>query len=89
VAVAALPFGVTEAGLMLHVAFEGAPEQERLTAELNPPAGVMVTVELTLLPLATLPEPGERLSVKLGAGAAVTVMTSADEVLPVKLASPL
>lgn len=80
--------GVTEAGLMLHAAFVGAPEQERLTAELNPPEGAMVMVEVALLPLATLPEVGERAIVKVPLDAAVMVTVKAVEVEAANPAAP-
>jgi hypothetical protein len=41
---AALPAGVTCAGLKLHVAPEGRPVHAKVTAELNPLEGVTVTV---------------------------------------------
>lgn len=38
------PEGVTDDGDNVQVAFDGAPLHESDTAELNPPAGEMVTV---------------------------------------------
>lgn len=72
-----VPLGVTDAGLIVQVAFSGAPEQARLTASLNPPAGVTVIVEVTLLPLA-VPEAGDRPRVKPGATAEMVTETAAD-----------
>ena len=43
---AALPAGVSVAGLKLHVAPAGKPEHAKLTCELNPFAGVTVSVRL-------------------------------------------
>lgn len=44
VVVTAVPEGVTWAGLNAQVAPAGRPEQLKLTAELNPPCGVTVSV---------------------------------------------
>jgi hypothetical protein len=74
------PVGVTDVGEMLQLACLGAPEQVRLTAWLNPPAGVTLIVDVTLLPLLTVPDVGVRLSAKLGVTAAVTVMSIGAEV---------
>jgi hypothetical protein len=88
VAVAAVvPFGVSEAGLILQVAFWGAPEQARLTAWLNPPAGVIVIVVVTLLPLLTVPVAGDIPRLKL-AGTAVIVTDTAEEVEAAKPPAP-
>ena len=43
---AAEPFGVWEAGLKLHEAIAGRPEQAKLIWLLNPPVGVIETVAL-------------------------------------------
>ena len=48
------PFGVTEAGLIVHVEPEGAPVQVRFTTALNPPTGVMVRVLVTDEPRVTV-----------------------------------
>jgi hypothetical protein len=77
---ALVPLGVTEVGLMLQLACCGAPEQARVTAWLNPPAGVTLIVDVALLPFETVPVVGERLRVKLGVTAALTVMVTAAEV---------
>jgi len=88
VAVAAvLPVGVIEAWLKVQVAPWGAPVQARLTAWLNPPAGVTVIVEVTLLPPLTVPVAGERPRLKL-AGTAVMVTETADEVEGAKPLAP-
>lgn len=83
-----VPLGVTVAGLKLHEAFWGRPEQARLTCWLNPPDGVMVIVEVALLPLVTVPLVGERPRVKLPGTAAVMVMERVAEVEGEKLVSP-
>jgi hypothetical protein len=64
---------------MVQVAPWGAPEQARLTAWLNPPAGVSVIVVVALPPLLTVPVAGERPRLKV-AGTAVMVTETADEV---------
>jgi hypothetical protein len=88
VAVAAvLPPGVTEPGLILQVAFWGAPEHARLTVWLNPPAGVIVIVVVALPPLLTVPVAGDRPRLKL-AGKAVMVTGTAEEVEAAKPAAP-
>jgi hypothetical protein len=88
VAVAAvLPFGVTEPGLILQVAFWGAPEHARLTARLNPPPGVIVIVVVALLPLLTVPVAGDRPTLKL-AGTAVMLTDTAEDVEAAKPAAP-
>ena len=83
-----VPLGVTVAGLKLQEAFWGRPEQAKLTCWLNPPDGVMVIVEVAVLPLVTVPLVGERPTVKLAGTAAVMVMERAAEVDGEKFVSP-
>lgn len=83
-----VPLGVSDAGLTTQVAFAGVPAQDKLTAWLNPPAGVTETVALALLPAVTLPVDGEIDTVKLGADADVTVTNNAVEVEVEKLGEP-
>jgi hypothetical protein len=53
--VVAVPGGVMLAGAKLHVAPVGRPEQENVTAEANPPVGVIVIViGLLLCPAVTV-----------------------------------
>ena len=76
---AVLPLlGVTDAGLILQLAFCGAPEQVRATAWLNPPAGVIVMVEVVLPPLLTVPELGERTRAKPGETAVIVTDIAAE-----------
>jgi len=82
-----LPFGVSEGGLILQVAFWGAPEQARLIAWSNPPAGVIVIVVVALPPLLAVPVAGDRPRLKL-AGTAVMVTDTAEEVEGAKPAAP-
>jgi hypothetical protein len=82
-----LPPAVIEAGLIVQVALWGAPEQARLTALLNPPAGVSVIVVVALLPLLNVPVAGERPRLKL-AGTAVMETETADDVEAAKPAAP-
>ena len=49
-AVTALPLGVTLEGPNKHDAPAGRPEQVKVTADLNPPCGVMVSVTVNDLP---------------------------------------
>ena len=63
-----LPGGVAVCGEKLHVAPDGNPEQLNETAELNPFAGVIEMMAVTLCPAATVNEPGEALTEKSGAG---------------------
>ena len=56
VVVTALPAGVTLAGVKVQLAFLGNPVQAKLTAALNPPEGVIVSVAFALWPAATLSE---------------------------------
>jgi hypothetical protein len=84
---ALLPLGVREAGLKLHEASAGKPEQLKVICWLNPPAGVIVIVELTELPWLTVPLPGFKAILKSG-GIAVTVIGKPAEVEAASLESP-
>lgn len=70
-------FGVTDVGLMAHAALAGTPEQVRVTAWRNPPAGVTVIVVLVALPSPTVPLAGEIESAKLGGMAALMLTDTA------------
>ena len=86
VAVTALAsFGVTEVGLTAQAALAGAPEQVRVTAWRNPPAGVIVIVVLVALPSPTVPVAGEMESAKLGGMTALMVTDTAVDVEAAKL----
>jgi hypothetical protein len=80
--------GVTVAGERVQVELAGAPAQVSATACLKPPVGVTVMVDVTLALRATVAAVGERLMVKSGAGPALTVMVTIDEVLGLKAVSP-
>lgn len=60
------PGAAIDAGLKLTVTPVGAPDAVRATAELNPPATAVVTVEVPLLPAATEAAVGEAEIVKAG-----------------------
>ena len=60
------PGDAIEVGLKPTVTPVGWPDALRAIAELNPPATVVVSVELPLLPTTTETAVGEALSVKLG-----------------------
>ena len=68
-----LPGAAIEVGLNVAVTPAGSPEAERATAELNPPLTVVETVAVRELPCGTDTLPGEALTAKLGAVAALTV----------------
>jgi len=74
-----VPLGVTDVGLNVQVLFAGRPEHVRVIAWLNPPDGVMVTVDLAEDPGLTEPAEGLKETVKSAAEAAATVTTTADE----------
>lgn len=74
-----VPFGVTDAGLNVQVAFAGRPEHVKFTAWLNPPEDVTVRVDVTELPWLTEPLEGLRAMLKSGATAAAMVTTTADD----------
>jgi hypothetical protein len=67
------PVPVMEAGLKLAVTLAGRPPADKVTAESNVPVTVLVIVVLPELPLRTLTEVGEALSVKPPFTGAVTV----------------
>jgi hypothetical protein len=83
----AVPLGVTEAGVILHVVFLGAPEQVRFICWLNPPTGVIVTLVVAELPPFTVPLVCARLMLK-SAETGVTVMVTEEDVEEASLASP-
>jgi len=62
-----------DVGLKLAVTPLGSPLADKATAELKPPEIVLVIVEVPELPLRTLIEVGDALSVKLALAGAVTV----------------
>lgn len=53
------PFGMTEVGVKEHWASAGSPEQEKFTAWLNPPIGVIVKVNVALAPAVMVALDGE------------------------------
>ncbi len=77
VEVAAEPDGVTDPAEKEHVEFEGSPEQLSVTADVNPPVGVIVTVLVAEEPLASVAVAGESATLKSGVAAAVTVTDTA------------
>ena len=85
VVAAAVPFGVTLAGLKEHVASDGRPEgQLKVTAWLKPPCEVTVMVDVPLFP-------GALMVMVVGFAAMVkfcTISGEAGEVEPPKAASP-
>jgi hypothetical protein len=83
-----VPLGVTDAGVTAQVEFAGAPVHARVTAWLNPPAGVTETVAVVLLPAVNVPVAGDIDSVNPGATAAVIVTETAVEVEAAKLVAP-
>src|SRR5580704_14822755 len=62
------PEGVIDAGLKVQLASEGSPLQLRVTCELNPFTGVIVTVAVPLWPAAILREPVPNVKLKVGVG---------------------
>lgn len=87
VVVAAAPFGVTVVGLNVHDGPTGWELHAKLTAVLNPPAGVTVIVVVVELPAVTVALVGFAPIVNDGV-TALTVTTTALEVDPAKLVSP-
>ena len=77
---AAVPFGVTVAGLKAQVEFAGSPEQANVVAPVNPLTGVIVIVAEAGEPAVTDPLAGEIARVKSAGTAAVTVIDIAEEV---------
>jgi hypothetical protein len=71
--VAAAPEGVTTAGLKEQAAPVGSPEQAKLTAELKPYCGVIVSETVPGAPDWTVSEEAEAFNVKFGGGALATV----------------
>ena len=78
-----VPAPVIEAGLKLTVTPAGAPDDDKATAELNPPDAVVVTVTVPLDPRVILLEVGETAIVNVPTLGAFTV-----SVTVVVLASP-
>jgi hypothetical protein len=68
-----LPGVLTDAGLKVAVTPEGNPDADSETVELKPPRTEIEAVELAELPCVTDRLEGERLKVKSGGCAAVTV----------------
>ena len=68
-----VPVPVMDVGLKVEVTPDGRPLAIKVTAELNPPVTVLVIVEVPELPLDTVIEVGEAVSVKLPLTGAVTV----------------
>ena len=66
---AEVPFPVIDAGLKPTVTPVGCPEAVSVTAELNPPLTVLVTVVDPVLPCTTETDAGEALRLKPGAAA--------------------
>lgn len=77
IVLAASPFGVTVAGLNVHVEKFGNPEQVKLVDALYPFFGVTVIVVIAVPPAFTVPLAGLNATVK--SGAAVTVTFTAVE----------
>jgi hypothetical protein len=75
VVVSGAPAGVSVAGLKLHVAPDGRPEQVKLIAELNPFTGVTVKVaDAGAVPLAELIDREK----SAGGGAVMVTVTAMD-----------
>jgi len=68
VLVTAPPAGVTVAGLNAHVAPTGNPEHAKLTAALNPFAGVTVSIVVAVPPALTESDVDDAANVKVGDG---------------------
>ncbi len=83
----ALPVGVMLAGEKLQVDAAGRPEQTKLTAWLNPPVGVTVSVALPVWPRAIVRVAGLAATVKDGGAAETVTVTAAEDDTP-KLLSP-
>jgi hypothetical protein len=71
-----LPGAAMEAELKLAITPEGRPDADNETAELNPPATVVVIVEVPDVPCASDRLEGDALTVKSAVCAAVTVRES-------------
>lgn len=85
---AAVPFGVTVAGLKAQVELAGSPEQANVVAPVNPLTGVTVIMAEAGEPAGTDPLVGEIARVKSAGPAAVTVIDIAEEVEVRLLPSP-
>jgi hypothetical protein len=85
---AAVPLGVTVAGLKLHAASFGKPLQAKVTCWLKPPEGVIDTVVVAELPAVVVPLDELSCMVKLPVGAAATTTLTAEEVEAALAASP-
>lgn len=77
---AAVPFGVTVAGLKAQVELAGSPEHVKVVAAANPLTDVIVIVAEAGVPAVTDALAGEIARVKSAGGAALTVMDTAAEV---------
>lgn len=86
VEVAAVPFGVAEAGLNKQDEKEGRPEHENVVASANPLTGVMLTLDDAELPLLTVTLAGTSATEK--SGEPVTVRVTMCEFDGALLASP-
>lgn len=83
-----VPVGVTVAGLKLHEAPVGSPEQVKLTGWLNPPLGVTLTELVAELPAATVALVELAASVKLPDDPPPTVTATAADVDDANVPSP-
>jgi hypothetical protein len=86
---AALPEGVTVAGLKLQETPAGNPVQAKVTAELKPLAGATLRVAAEGANLESVREPGSTETEKSAGGGGLTVTVTALDVESVKLLSPL
>ncbi len=89
VEMAAVPEGVTIAGLKPHEIPTGSPEQPNVTAVLKPLTGVTIRFAVFGADLVTTPTFGLIASEKSGAGGGVIVTVTTLEVDATKLRSPL
>jgi len=89
VVVAALPDGVTIAGLNAHVAPNGNPEHAKLTAALNPFCGVTVSVVVPVPPPLTLNEAGAAPSVNVAGGKLIVYVADATALAEYPLATAI
>jgi hypothetical protein len=86
VVTAALPLGVTVAGLKVQVAWAGRPEHAKVMADAKPKAGVAAMVVVPVPPLAIEIEAGLR--DRLKAVVPTTTLTVADVEAPKTLSPP-
>ena len=86
--VAAVPFTVRDDGEKLHAAPVGNPEHANVTVPVNPPLGVIVSVDAAVTPGPTEPAGGLAAMAK-SADTAFTARLTALEVLLAKVGSPL